>query len=76
MKRWLVILVIILLALVVFLGWWEYMNAPTGFPVFTGDECIQNGGEIVNTLGEKTWDDKNIIGEIEGMRCPCLCVKK
>lgn len=76
MKRRLIVLVIILLILAAFLALWEYTSAPIGLVIMTGDECTEKGGIIVNTLGEKTWNDEDVIGEIDGMRCPCLCIKK
>jgi len=76
MRKWLIVLVIILLALVAFLGFWEYTNISPEFIILTEDECVQKGGGVMNTLGEKTWNDEDVIGKTDGMRCPCLCIKK
>jgi|GEM_PF-2463760 len=75
MKKWLIILVIILLAFTALFALWEYIAASTTPATIDGNWCVQNGRRIVNTLGEKTWDDKDVLGEIEGTRCPCLCIK-
>ena len=42
----------------------------------TGDECVAKGGEIVNTLSNPKYDKKLLLGEVIGMKCPCVCLKK
>ncbi len=42
----------------------------------TGDECVAKGGEIVNTLSNPKYDKKLLLGEVVGMKCPCVCLKK
>lgn len=42
----------------------------------TGDECVAKGGEIVNTLSNPKYDRKLLLGEVVGMKCPCVCLKK
>lgn len=76
MRRKITIVAVILLSLVALIALWVYFTTNTKSQLMTGDECIQKGGKIVNTLDEKTWNDKDVIGEVEGMRCPCVCVKK
>lgn len=42
----------------------------------TGDECAQLGGEIINTLDGEDCGEDEYLGEVIGMRCPCLCCRK
>jgi len=44
--------------------------------VIDGDECAEFGGEIVNTLSQADCGSKEYLGEVKGMRCPCICCKK
>ena len=45
-------------------------------PVLTGDECVQAGGKIINTLdGSTCGADDQLLGKVSGMRCPCVCCK-
>jgi len=41
-----------------------------------GDECAQLGGEIINTLSQKDCGANEYLGEVVGMRCPCICCKR
>ncbi len=75
MKRWLIILTIVLLALTALFALWEYMTAPAELISMTKDECIQKGGSVANTWGKNTWNEKDVIGQINNMNCPCLCIK-
>ncbi|MFA5780630.1 MAG: hypothetical protein WC947_10930 [Elusimicrobiota bacterium] len=76
MRKKITIVAVILLALVAVFAIWAYITTNKKSQLLSGDECAQKGGEVVNTLAQKTWNDKDIIGEVDGMRCPCLCVKK
>ncbi len=41
--------------------------------VITEKECALKGGEVWNTLGETSYDGE-LIGKIEGLKCPCACL--
>jgi len=38
-------------------------------------ECVAQGGEVWNTLGHTDYDGE-IIGRVDGLRCPCVCLVK
>lgn len=78
MRKKITIIAVILLLLVLLLALWMIHLATPQKTIkpLTGDECTQNGGEIVNTIGGKTWNDNQIIGAVTNLRCPCLCIKK
>lgn len=45
---------------------------------YTSDACVAAGGRIVNTLSEtagKDYASSDVLGEVVGVRCPCICVK-
>ena len=44
--------------------------------ILSGDECAELGGEIINTLSQEDCGEDEYLGEVEGMRCPCICCKK
>ncbi len=73
-----VIVALILLILAYFT--YGYFFKDIGNPVskLSGEQCTLAGGEIVNTLGTTAIGDKcpigkRSIGDVEGMRCPCIC---
>jgi len=39
----------------------------------TEKECALKGGEVWNTLGQTSYNGE-LIGKIEGLRCPCACL--
>ncbi len=41
--------------------------------VITEKDCALKGGEVWNTLGETTYNGE-LIGKIEGLKCPCACL--
>ena len=43
--------------------------------VITVEECQKAGGEVWNSLGKTDYEGE-LIGRIEGMRCPCACLVK
>ena len=45
----------------------------TGCTKLDSDMCTQKGGRIVNTLEDACMEDEVNIGEVEGLRCPCIC---
>jgi hypothetical protein len=46
-------------------------------PSLTSEECTTRGGDVINTLNEKNiYAPSDILGEVEGTRCPCLCVRR
>ncbi len=46
-------------------------------PYLTQEECIELGGEVINTADkEHCWTTKNFLGTVTGLRCPCICYKK
>ncbi len=55
----------------------DNLNAPIKLPnnVISEKECIAAGGEVWNTLGETTYNGE-LIGKIEGLKCPCACLIK
>ncbi|MCK4635389.1 MAG: hypothetical protein KAT04_05360 [Methylococcales bacterium] len=40
--------------------------------IISMEDCKAQGGEIFNILGETTYSGE-LIGTIEGLRCPCAC---
>lgn len=36
-------------------------------------ECEEKKGKVVNTLAGETCEGGKNLGEIEGLRCPCVC---
>jgi hypothetical protein len=43
----------------------------------TADQCASLGGEIINTLTQKSCEkESGFLGTVAGMRCPCMCCKK
>ncbi len=58
----------------------EFAPCPT-LRRFDGNECAAQGGEIVNTLHFQDgtppdYTPEEVIGEIVGTNCPCVCVKR
>ena len=44
--------------------------------IITSSECAQSGGEIINTLTEEGCkSESEFLGEVSGLRCPCICCK-
>lgn len=43
--------------------------------VMTVKECVAQGGEVFNTLGEISYNGE-LIGKIEELLCPCACLIK
>ncbi len=41
--------------------------------VISEKDCIAAGGEVWNTLGETSYDGE-LIGKVEGLKCPCACL--
>ena len=39
----------------------------------TVKECSTAGGEVWNTLGKTSYDGE-LIGRVDGLRCPCACL--
>jgi len=40
----------------------------------SSEKCDLDGGRILNTLSNKNcFENETDIGEIEGMKCPCIC---
>jgi len=38
--------------------------------------CLAEGGEIINTLGDyRSCPTEDILGEVKGLKCPCVCCK-
>jgi hypothetical protein len=51
--------------------------AERDLPVFSSEECTALGGDIINTLNEDNiYAPSDILGEVEGVRCPCLCIRR
>jgi len=44
--------------------------------VIDGNECTELGGEIINTLSQADCGSNEYLGEVEGLKCPCICCKK
>ena len=42
----------------------------------TAQECIINGGDVVNTLSEPDYPVDSYIGDVTDTKCPCVCLKK
>ncbi|MCD4666358.1 hypothetical protein K8R47_00950 [archaeon] len=36
-------------------------------------ECDSKGGRIVNTLSEDCYLNETNMGDVKGLRCPCIC---
>lgn len=54
----------------------EESKTRSGKRTLTSEECVARGGHIINTLGGdgcKTSDA--FLGEVVGLRCPCVCCK-
>lgn len=53
--------------------------SPTGIQlpdnVISEKDCVAQGGEVWNTLGETSYDGK-LIGRVDGLKCPCACLVK
>lgn len=46
-------------------------------PSLTSEECTSRGGDVINTLNkENIYAPSDVLGEVEGTRCPCLCVRR
>ena len=41
--------------------------------VISEKDCTAQGGEVWNTLGETSYNGE-LIGKIEGLKCPCACL--
>ena len=41
--------------------------------VITEKECAASGGEVWNTLGETSYTGE-LIGRVDGLKCPCACL--
>jgi hypothetical protein len=41
--------------------------------VISEKDCADAGGEVWNTLGETDYNGK-LIGKVEGLNCPCVCL--
>lgn len=41
--------------------------------VISEKDCEAEGGEVWNTLGETSYNGE-LIGKVEGLRCPCACL--
>jgi len=41
--------------------------------VISEKECTARGGEVWNTLGQTSYNGE-LIGKIEGLKCPCACL--
>jgi len=80
MKKVLIIVAIIVLiitALVVILYSQGYKIDLT--KKLTSEECVQKGGKVLNILTLKpflNYNPKDVIGEVLGVKCPCVCIKK
>ncbi len=37
------------------------------------DACAVMGGRIANTLSGGCWENETSAGDVEGLRCPCVC---
>jgi len=45
-------------------------------PIINSEECASMNGKIVNTLDEiDKCSSKDILGEVMGLDCPCICCK-
>lgn len=58
----------------------EFAPCPT-LRQFNGNECAAQGGEVVNTLHFQggtppDYAPEEVLGEIVGTKCPCVCVKR
>ena len=78
-KEIVIILVLILIAVGVYFLFFktfscvEYGNSPE----ITTEECIELGGEIINTLDSgNCCSEKNFLGTVIGVECQCVCCKK
>ena len=50
-------------------------QAYTAKRVLNSSECVELGGEVVNTLEKGCDSDNKFLGEVMGLRCPCVCCK-
>ncbi len=84
-----IVLIAIAVFLVLFFGMqFVFSNkeatAPAGetvplkdLPSLTSEECTSRGGDIINRLNEENvYAPSDVLGEVEGMKCPCLCVRR
>ena len=81
-----IVLIAIAVFLVLFFGMqFVFSNreatAPTNetkeLPSLTSEECTARGGDIINRLNEENiYTPSDVLGEVEGMKCPCLCVRR
>ncbi len=46
-------------------------------PTLSSEQCTALGGDIINSLNEENvYAPSDILGEVEGLRCPCLCIRR
>jgi hypothetical protein len=46
-------------------------------PEITSDECVELGGEVIDTLGDEgCCSEDNFLGTVIEMKCPCICCKR
>jgi len=68
---------ILILSVFLLLSSCQNQKITSGEPKINSSECIIKGGEIVNTLGGDGCNSKEkFLGEVIGMKCPCVCCKK
>ena len=55
----------------------DNLNTPIKLPnnVISEKDCIAAGGEVWNTLGQTSYNGE-LIGRVEGLKCPCACLVK
>ncbi len=74
-------LIFFLIALVVIAGaaflYFREGERDNAIGSLTSDECVERGGAVINTLNPAfSYSPDEILGEIDEVRCPCVCIKK
>jgi hypothetical protein len=67
--------IVLLIVLIAAVGGYLYYKGEIDFDFFddglTSKQCLDEGGEIVNSLTGECETHK--IGDITDLRCPCVC---
>lgn len=71
------LIALVVIAGVAFLYFREGGERDNAIGSLTSDECVERGGAVINTLNPAfSYSPDEILGEIDEVRCPCVCIKK